>query len=564
MSRRFLILSLSALASGGLARAADASPPVSFRADVAPILVAKCLGCHDDRTAEGGLNLATFARLKQGGKTAGELILDPGDPDSSTLIELVRPGGAPRMPYKQPPLTDAEIRTLERWVEQGARFDGPSEAETRLASLVDPLKDLPKVAVLVSAPEPVRAAAFSADGKLLAAARGRDVLLFDPASGRLTATLAEHPGPVTAVLLTPDAQTLVAAGGRPGMFGAVTLWDLPSQTRRAAWRGHTDAILAAALAPDGTILATAGYDKLITLWDVAAAREIRTLKEHTDAVHGVAFAPDGTRLASASADRTVKLWDPVTGRRLRTLSEATAEQYAVAFGPGGQSVLAGGVDHTIRAWSVSGSAATIARSALAHDAAVLRLVVSPDGSTLYSCGEDKAVKSWGLATLAPRSAVGPGSDWPMALAVSPDGSRLAVGRYDGSLDLLAAATGEKALALLETPGSRPPAPPAQPELTRNATLGPPSPRGARLGSKVRLVLSGTGVGRAVAVVFDEPELEAAIVPAETPDPNRLAVDLAVAVGARVGLHRFWVRTTLGVPEAQALAVWADAEAAEAE
>src|SRR5947209_20243482 len=80
-----------------------AGAPVSFREDVAPILVRSCLGCHDDRKAASGLNMTTFALLKKGGKSAGTDILEPGDPDASALIESVRPDASPRMPYKQPP-----------------------------------------------------------------------------------------------------------------------------------------------------------------------------------------------------------------------------------------------------------------------------------------------------------------------------------------------------------------------------------------------------------------------------------------------------------------------------
>src|SRR3954454_13369091 len=110
------------------ARGDEAPAPISFREHVAPILVRKCLGCHNAKKAESGLSMATFAMLRKGGKDGGELILEPGDPDSSQLIELVRPGGAPRMPYKQPPLSRRELNTLERWVKEGARFDGPSES----------------------------------------------------------------------------------------------------------------------------------------------------------------------------------------------------------------------------------------------------------------------------------------------------------------------------------------------------------------------------------------------------------------------------------------------------
>ena len=73
-----------------------------------------------------------------------------------------------------------------------------------------------------------------------------------------------------------------------------------------------------------------------------------------------------------------------TGQRRVTLSDATAELYAVAFAPDGKTVLAAGVDRSIRAWDISGASGALVRSAFAHDGAVLRLVVSPDGTTLYS------------------------------------------------------------------------------------------------------------------------------------------------------------------------------------
>ena len=45
---------------------------VSFRDTVAPLLVKKCLGCHGERKASGGLNMATFTAFKRGGKVAGD------------------------------------------------------------------------------------------------------------------------------------------------------------------------------------------------------------------------------------------------------------------------------------------------------------------------------------------------------------------------------------------------------------------------------------------------------------------------------------------------------------
>lgn len=546
---------------------ADANGPISFREDVAPILVKSCLGCHNAQKAEGGLSLATFATLRNGGDSGGKSIVEPGDPDASQLIELVRPEGEPRMPYKQPPLNEAQVRTLERWIKQGARFDGPSETETPLASLVDPLKDLPRVVVEAPVSEALTAVAYAPDGKTVAAAAGRDVRLFQADSDQLVATLAGHPGPLTTVLFTPDGRTLIAAGGRPGLFGSVTVWDLAARTRRIEFRGHADSILGAALSPNGLHLATASYDRKIKLWDLAQGRELRTLSDHTDAVYGVAFAPDGRLLASAAADRTVKLWDVDSGRRLKTLSDATAELYTVTFNGDGKTIFAGGVDRSIHAWSLSRSdggsptttEATLRTSVFAHDAPVLRLAVTPDGKTLISSGEDRVVKLWDLPGLKARAALTGQADWPQGLAVSPDSRGVAVGRFDGSLSVFETASGKPQLALKPSPE---PSVPVKPSLVRNASLNPPSPRGGVRGSTLKLVLSGNGVGRATAVVFNQSGLTGTILRSSKPDPNRLEAELKIAPDARVGIHKIGVLTPLGVTPFQPFLVSAFPEVAE--
>ncbi|MDB5350034.1 MAG: repeat-containing protein [Planctomycetota bacterium] len=547
-------VSIAPLASG-------AESPVSFKGDVAPILVKKCLGCHNDQKSQSGLNMKTFALFKKGGKTAGTDILSPGKPESSHLIESIRPDANPRMPLKQPPLSDAAIATLERWVAEGARFDGPSEAETSIATLVDPLSNLRKIPVKVPTSDPVTSVAFSPNGSTLAAAVGRSILLFELSTGKEIATLPDHPGPLTFVAYTPDGGSLVATGGRPGQFGCVSVWDVASKTRRHEVRGHSDAVLCAALSPDGKMLATGSYDRLVKLWDLAQGKEIRTLKEHTDAVHSVAFSRDGLTVASGSADRTVKIWDVSSGRKRTSLSDSLAEVYAVAFAPDGKNVLAAGVDRSIRVWSLAGDAGSLVRSAFAHDAPVIRLHVSADGQSLVSGGEDRSVKLWDLATLRPVAAFAGQSDWPMALDLNRDRSRLAVGRYDGSLAIVDAKSGKILSVLRDIPGA---APAATPQLVRNATLNPPAPRGAIRGSTSRVSLSGNGIGDATTVVFSEQGLEGKIVPRKKPDPNALDLDVTISREARVGVHRILVQTTLGTPASQPFAVTDLSEAMEVE
>ena len=105
------------------------------------------------------------------------------------------------------------------------------------------------------------------------------------------------------------------------------------------------------------------------------------------------------------------------------------------------------------------------------------------------------MKVWDLATLKPRPALPRPARLAAGLAISPDGSRLAVGRYDGSLGRLRRRDGQAGARPARGAAAAPP-PAAKPELVRNASLDPPSPRGAARGTKVRVTLTGNGVGQA--------------------------------------------------------------------
>jgi WD40 repeat protein len=282
--------------------------------------------------------------------------------------------------------------------------------------------------------------AFSPDGRTLAVGGYRDVLMVSAETGRPTGTLTGHEGSVSGLVYSPDGRRLAACGGTPGRSGEIRVWDLATRAARLLSGAHRDVVYSLAWHPDGRSLAAGGYDRLVSVWDVSSGTH-RILKDHTDAVYAIAYSPDGARLASASGDRTVKVWDPVSGKRLFTLGDAGAELYALAFHPSGREIAAGGVDRTLWKWSVTPTSGTLARSAFAHDGAILRVIYTRDGLHLFTASEDRSVKLWNGTTLLEERVLEAQSDWPMGLALSGDGTRLAVSRYDGSVTLYDAATG---------------------------------------------------------------------------------------------------------------------------
>ena len=98
--------------------------PVSFAADVKPLLDQHCTGCHVPGQAgyeTSGLATDSYAGLMKGTKFGPVVVA--GDSFNSTLVVLIEGRADPslKMPHgdARPPTSD-EVMTLRTWVEQGA------------------------------------------------------------------------------------------------------------------------------------------------------------------------------------------------------------------------------------------------------------------------------------------------------------------------------------------------------------------------------------------------------------------------------------------------------------
>jgi len=114
------LLGLSALVTNG-ANDLNQSAVVSFERDIAPVLEAKCLSCHNPNLMKGDFSMATLEDI-QG---ASEEYVIPGNAADSMLYWITLPlddGEAPEMPEDGDALSEEETMKLAAWIDAGAKW----------------------------------------------------------------------------------------------------------------------------------------------------------------------------------------------------------------------------------------------------------------------------------------------------------------------------------------------------------------------------------------------------------------------------------------------------------
>ena len=410
------------------AAAAQETAP-SYEKDIAPVFRSYCAGCHNDKDFEGKLSLETFAQLRKGGEDHAEPV-KPGDADGSFLIRSIEGKEKPKMPPKdEMQLPEAELAMLRKWVAAGA--PGPASDVSILKTMT-----VPQIAA-AAGDKPVTAAAYASDGRLALAAGGA-VSIVDFESGKAPVTMTGLPGKVNAVHFTADGAQVIIAGGITGLTGVAQLRDAATGALVREFGGHADVLYDAEISPDGTTLATAGYDRVIHLWKLSDGALLRSIDVHKGAVFDLAWHPGGKVLASASADETVKLWRVSDGVRLDTLNQPQGEMAAVLFTKDGEHLIAAGKDKRVHLWRfVSKDSPALnppLHSRFAHEAGVTAIALSVDGKHLLSAAEDRTLKLWSVPDLVLEHACERQPD--VATVLSARGDGFLVARMDGGHSLV--------------------------------------------------------------------------------------------------------------------------------
>jgi WD40 repeat protein/serine/threonine protein kinase/tetratricopeptide (TPR) repeat protein len=256
-------------------------------------------------------------------------------------------------------------------------------------------------------------------------------------------TIRGHTNSVTSVSFSPDGTRILSAGRPQNNPVDVKVWDArtgavqlelkgPEWPAGLAPVGGSVPVTNAVYSPDGTRIVHAGENNTARVCDARTGTLLLELKGgHTTQVFMMMFSPDGTRIVTVGDNKPlsidhaqgrvvgggpgeVKVWDARTGKELFELKGYRSATIA-AFSPDGKRIVLGGggapgIPPEMKVWEAEkGGPALLDLSG----------AVSGNSTSAYSS----------------------------PLAFSPDGTRIVVGRMDGTATVIDAQTGKVLIEL---------------------------------------------------------------------------------------------------------------------
>ncbi|KAK0633843.1 WD40-repeat-containing domain protein [Immersiella caudata] len=250
----------------------------------------------------------------------------------------------------------------------------------------------------------VRSAAVSHDGRSVVSTSSGMIKIWDAGTGVTRQTIIHGSSNTDAcsVIFGHDGHSIVSASDN----NAVKIWSISTRTLGS----HESEINGIAFSPNNRSVLSASEDNTIKILDVATGTGRHTLQGHSGGVIAARYLRSGRLIMSASQDKTVKTWDTATGVCLKTQPVFSARVSSIAISPTGSLIASASSDGIAR----------FLNTAWEWMSAVLPLSGDPMASTV----EDRAVRTWDVATGACRLKLDGHESGVNAVALSHDGRRV--------------------------------------------------------------------------------------------------------------------------------------------
>lgn len=422
------------------------SSKVNYTQQIEPIFRQHCQGCHQPAKPEGGLIMTNPNIMLEKGGDSG-LSIVRGKADESHLIAEITPrDGKAEMPKGAPPLSDADIDLIRRWINEGASTEEWKESGVEYSIEQPPTYQ--------SSPA-ITAVAYSPDGKWLAVSGFHEVVLIDTSSYTLARRFIGRSERIEDIAFSSDGSKLAVAGGIPGVMGELQLWNTDSGELLRSWNIGSDTLYGVAWSPDNKLLSIGCADKSVRAFETESGKQVVFSATHEDWALDTVFSVKGDHLLSVSRDRSMKLVHVETQRFVDNVTSITPGAQkgglmTIDRHPTREEVACGGADSVPKIYKIFrdkqrqiGDDFNLIRALPAMEGRVFEVQYNRDGSKLAAVSSNhqsgkisvyQPDEGKELFTLAvPNSGV-------FSVSISGDGSVVAAGCSNGQLLIIDVAT----------------------------------------------------------------------------------------------------------------------------
>jgi WD40 repeat protein len=264
--------------------------------------------------------------------------------------------------------------------------------------------------------------------QVISTSRDASLCLWDPQTGLCTRAFSGHQETVSCVEISANGQCALS-----GSYDkTLRLWDMSTGNCIRVIKGHSGHVLSVVLHRDGERAISCGTDETIRVWRLNNGNCEHVLRGHNGFVRAIALHSDGERLLSTGDDGTIKLWSLQSGQCLSSVKLHTSPAKKLVIY--GDDVFCGGLH--VYHWNIKTGENKMIEE---HASPILALMLSPDGSQLFSASAERLVVRNLTGSL--RSIDLPGHGGACSLSVS--GCLLLSGGTDKILRLWNRTTGEQ-------------------------------------------------------------------------------------------------------------------------
>jgi RNA polymerase sigma factor (sigma-70 family) len=227
--------------------------------------------------------------------------------------------------------------------------------------------------------------AFSPDGKLLAVSADKIIRILNIITGNEAGRIAGFEEPPGACAFSADAKTLYALTPIPNQLNGDRVVAIDLATGNVVHHFNATTVGSpdwALFSRDGTLLLSGGYTGAFRIFNVKTGALVSRIPVPFPASRpAMNLSPDGKQLAAGGWTKTIQFWDVESGKVLPAFE--------------------------------------------GHQGVVHGMGLHPDGNTLFSVAEESEIWCWDISSASPKRKVRFRGEHISALAVSPDGTRLA-------------------------------------------------------------------------------------------------------------------------------------------